>query len=79
MWIFVLLLEGKANLKDTGPITLPTADVIEQAPADLKERFDAIESIDLSGLKNLRGRRACVSSENSAADGLSIRLGLCQL
>ena len=77
MRLFVLLLEGKANFEGTGryaDITLPTADVIEQAPADLKERFDAIESIDLSGLRNLTGRWACVSSDNSAADGLSIRL-----
>ena len=74
MRLFVLLLEGKANLKDTGTITLPPADVMEQAPADLKERFDAIESIDLSGLANLEGRWVCVSSDNSAADGLSIRL-----
>ena len=66
MRLFVLLLEGKANLKDTRTITLPTADVIEQAPADLKERFDAIESIDLSGLRNLTGRWACVSSDSSS-------------
>ena len=64
MRLFVLLLEGKANLKNTGTITLPAADVIEQASTDLKERFDAIDSIDLSGLKNLEGRWACVSSEN---------------
>ena len=56
--LLVLLLEGKANFKDTGTITLPSADVIEHAPADLKERFDAIEFVDLSYLKNLEGRWA---------------------
>ena len=56
MRVFVLLLEGKANLKHTGAITLPSDDDIEQAPADLKERLLAIESVDLSGLKNLGGK-----------------------
>ena len=65
MRLLVLLLEGKANLKDTGTITLPSPDVIDQAPADLKERFDATESIDFSGLKNLEiGRWACSKCEN---------------
>ena len=39
MWVFVRLLEGKANLKNTGAITLPSLDDIERAPADLKERL----------------------------------------
>ena len=56
MWIFVLLLEGKANFKGTGTITLPSVDNIKQAPVDLKERFDAIESVDLSGYDNIEGR-----------------------
>ena len=64
MRVLLLLLEGKANFEGTGTITLPTAVVIEQAPTDLKERFNAIESFDLSGLKNLEGRWACVSLEN---------------
>ena len=54
MRVFVLLIEGKANLKDTGAITLPSPDDIEQAPAELKERFDAIESVDLSHV-NIQG------------------------
>ena len=62
--LLVLLLEGKANFKGTGTITLPTADVIEPAPADLKERINAIESVDLSGYRNLEGRWARVSLEN---------------
>ena len=64
MRVFLLLLEGKANFEGTGTITLPTAAVIEQAPADLKERFNAIESFDLSGLKNLEGRWACLMFES---------------
>ena len=56
MRVLVLLFEGKANLKNTGAITLPSHDVIEQAPADLKERLVAIKSVDLSdGYRNLRG------------------------
>ena len=64
MRVFLLLLKGKANFEGTGTITLPSDDDIKQAPADLKERFNAIESFDLSGLKNLEGRWACVSLEN---------------
>ena len=37
--LFVLFFEGKANLKNTGAITLPSLDDIERAPADLKERL----------------------------------------
>ena len=60
MRLFVLLFEGKANLKNTGPITLPWSLAhIEQAPADLKERFDAIEFFDLSGV-NIQGRHGLV-------------------
>ena len=56
MRVLVLLFEGKANLKNTGAITLPPDDVIEQAPADLKERLVAIKSVDLSdGYENLEG------------------------
>ena len=49
--LFVLFFEGKANLKNTGAITLPSLDDIERAPADLKERLteclQATTSIDL--------------------------------
>ena len=45
----------KANLKNIGAMTLPSDDVIEQAPADLKERLVAIKSVDLSGYTNLEG------------------------
>ena len=67
MRLFMLLLEGKANFKDTGVIiTLPSPDTIEQAPADLKERLNAIESVDLSGYSKLKGRWAWFSLENAA-------------
>ena len=75
MRLFVLLLEGKANLKDTGPISLPPADIMEQAPADLKERLLAIESVDLSGLKNLGGKWACFKFEYMF--GMCSRLCVC--
>ena len=75
MRVFVLLLEGKANLKHTGAITLPSDDDIEQAPADLKERLLAIESVDLSGLKNLGGKWACFKFEYMF--GRSSRLCVC--
>ena len=56
MRVLVLLFQGKANLRNTGAITLPSHDVIEQAPADLKERLVAIKSVDLSdGYRNLEG------------------------
>ena len=57
MRIFALFLKGKANFKGTGTITAPSLDAIKQAPADLKERLDAIESVDLSGYGNIQGRR----------------------
>ena len=60
MRIFVLLLEGKANFKGTGTITAPSLDAIKQAPADFKERLNAIESVDLSGCDKLQGRRTCL-------------------
>ena len=60
MRIFVLLLEGKANFKGTGTITAPSLDAIKQAPADLKERLDAIEVVDLSDHKHIQGRWTCL-------------------
>ena len=60
MRMFVLLLEGKANFKRTGTITAPSLDAIKQAPADLKERLDAIESVDLSSCNGLQGSRTCL-------------------
>ena len=60
MRILVLLLEGKANFVGTGTITAPSLDAIKKAPVDLKERLDAIESVDLSKCRKLQGRRACL-------------------
>ena len=54
MRVLVLLFEGKANLRNTG-VTLPSHDVIEQAPADLKERLVAIKSVNLTNYTNLEG------------------------
>ena len=58
MILLVLILEDKADLTGTGAIAFPSNDVIEQAPADLKERLRAIESVDLSkSYGNLEGRQ----------------------
>ena len=62
--LFVLLLEGKANFEGTGTITMPSADAIEHAPADLKQRLLAIESVDLSSgynyFKGSSSRQTCL-------------------
>ena len=60
IWMFVLLLEGKANFRGTGTITAPSPDAIKQAPADLKERLDAIDTVDLSYYHNIQGRWTCL-------------------
>ena len=54
MLLFVLILEGKAKMKQTS-FTLPSNDDVEQAPADLKQRVQAIESVDLSSKFRLTG------------------------
>ena len=43
----MLLLEGKANLRGTGAITMPSADTMAQAPAAIIERFQAVREVDL--------------------------------
>ena len=43
----MLLLEGNANLKGTGALTMPSADTMVQAPAAIIERFQAIREVDL--------------------------------
>ena len=62
--LFVMLLEDKENFKGTGEIIMPTVEAIESAPADLKERLSAIESVNLFGhftpYTNLKGRRAAL-------------------
>ena len=69
MHMFVLILEGKWKMGGAGEMIMPTVEAIESAPADLKERLSAIESVDL-GRKvidgqlfswyNLKGRRAAL-------------------
>ena len=54
--IFVLLLEGKANLKDSGTVTMPSADAMAQASPAIIDRFQAIKKVDLSGMSNLAGK-----------------------
>ena len=54
--VFVLLLEGKANLKGCGTLTLPSDESIESAPADVKARFFALKSIAVVEGTRLRGR-----------------------
>ena len=54
--IFVLLLEGKANLKDSGTVTMPSADAMAQASPAIIDRFQAIKKVDLSGMRNLAGK-----------------------
>ena len=58
--MFVLILEGKWNMKKAGEMIMPTVEAIESAPADLKERLSAIESVDLEEWSNLKGRRAAL-------------------
>ena len=45
--IFVLLLEGKANLKGCGTLHLPSSDALQQAPPEVVDRLDAIKEVDL--------------------------------
>ena len=58
--LFVMFLEDKENFKGTGELVFPTVEAIESAPADLKERLSAIESVDLEDWSNLKGRRAAL-------------------
>ena len=53
--VFVLLLEGKANLKDCGTVTMPSADAMAQASPDIINRFQAIKEVNFSGMGNLAG------------------------
>ena len=53
--IFVLLLEGKANFKGCGTVTMPSAEAMAQADPDIIQRFQAITKVDLRGMTNLAG------------------------
>ena len=52
---FALLLEGRANLKGCGTLTLPSAEAIAQADPTVVERIQAVREVDLSGMGNLAG------------------------
>ena len=60
MRMFVLILEGKWKMRNAGELIMPTVEAIESAPADLKERLSAIESVNLDNWENLKGRRAAL-------------------
>ena len=45
--VFVLVLEGKANLRGCEGIELPSRDAMNKAPSDVIDRLNAIESVDL--------------------------------
>ena len=53
--VFVLLLEGKANFRGCGIVTMPSADAMAQAPPDIINRFQAIKEVNFSGMENLAG------------------------
>ena len=53
--IFVLLLEGKAHLYDCGEVTMPSSEMMAQAPPDVTKRFESVREVDLSGMTNLAG------------------------
>ena len=57
--IFVLLLEGNANLRNCGTIIMPSGKTMKQAPPDVLDRFQAIKEVNLSGMSNLAGRYNC--------------------
>ena len=45
--VFVLLLEGKANLKGCDTLELPSSDAMNQASPDVIDRLHAIKEVDL--------------------------------
>ena len=53
--VFVLLLEGKADFKECGTVTMPSADAMAQASPDIINRFQAIKEVNFSGMSNLAG------------------------
>ena len=53
--VFALLLEGKADFKDCGTVTMPSADAMAQASPDIINRFQAIKEVNFTGMKNLAG------------------------
>ena len=49
--VFVLLLEGKANLKGCGTLELPSSDAMNQSSPDVIDRLHAIKEVDLTKSK----------------------------
>ena len=47
-FIFVLLLEGKANLQGCGSLELPSSDAMKQASPDVIDRLHAIKEVNLT-------------------------------
>ena len=57
--VFVLLLEGKANLMGCDTLELPSSDAMNQASPDVIDRLHAIKEVNLSRSKidiNVAGR-----------------------
>ena len=52
--IFVLLLEGKADLSGCGEVTMPSSEMMAQAPPEVIKRFESVKEVKLS-MKNLAG------------------------
>ena len=48
MVLFTCLLEGNANVHGCGSLTLPSGTDLDGAPQEIKDRLNAITSIDLS-------------------------------
>ena len=64
--VFVLLLEGKANLKGCGTVTMPSADAMAQASPDIINRFQAIKEVNFSGMNNLAGELCGLNTSPSS-------------
>ena len=48
MGLFACLVQGNASMQGCGPVTLPSAADLDGAPQEIKDRLNAITSIDLS-------------------------------
>ena len=53
--IFVLLLEGKAKLDKDCAVTMPSSEMLAQAPPDVIKRFESVKEVKLNKRKNLGG------------------------
>ena len=64
--VFLLLLEGKANFKGCGTVTMPSADAMAQASLDIINRFQAIKEVNFSGMNNLAGELCGLNTSPSS-------------